>query len=385
MNHHQQQHDALNALRQAEIEARAPTLLALGLQEANAEYLADLAVFLNDALAVHQPETVGGGRLVGYHFMVEHVVEHLLAHAAPGIADGNLHIVGRLAGRNIHLSVASRELSGVICQGVQHEERQHAVGLDNGCGGLHLKRHSFHGKAGLAASHHVEELLQGEALDVQGQFTLAQLNPLGQQVVLRIDVIGQFADVFYVLRIIRRRLRMYAVWIVQVFGFMQNTVDERKDAHGERNLGALFQLAALISLHAQSGLSHLFVLLLQQVIKLVVFLLFPVEMVEEPQEEEQQDDGAKDCPYHEGQLVHGMVQQTGTRLEFAVLAGLLLQVDIDVAVIVAVGFVVDSRISHAELFADTGHQVGSLTDAAVDEGTVQIQQGTLVVLHRMIA
>ena len=166
---------------------------------------------------------------------------------------------------------------------------------------------------------------------------------------------------------------------------MQNTVDERKNAHGERNLGALFQLAALVALYAQPGLSHLLVLLLQQVIKLVVLLLFPVEMVEEPQEEEQQDDGAKDCPYHERQLVHGMVQQTGARLEFAVLAGLLLQVDIDVAVVVAIGFVVDSRISHAELFADTGNQVGSLNDAAVDEGTVQIQQGTLVVLHRMIA
>ena len=167
--------------------------------------------------------------------------------------------------------------------------------------------------------------------------------------------------------------------------FMEDTVDKRQDAHSQRHLGALFQLATLVFLHAQSGLCHLFVLLLQQIVERMVFFLFLIQLVEKPEEEEQQDNSAKDGPRHEVQLMDGIVQDTCTRLQLPILTGLLLQVDIDITVIVAVGLVIDCRISHTELFADTGYQVGSLIDARVDKCTVQIEQGTLVVLHSMIA
>ena len=81
--------------------------------------------------------------------------------------------------------------------------------------------------------------------------------------------------------------------------FMEDTVDKRQDAHSQRHLGALFQLATLVFLHAQSGLCHLFVLLLQQIVERMVFLLFLIQLVEKPEEEEQQDNGAKDGPRHE--------------------------------------------------------------------------------------
>ena len=117
----------------------------------------------------------------------------------------------------------------------------------------------------------------------------------------------------------------------------------------------------------------------------MVFLLFLIQLIEKPEEEKQQDNGAKDGPRHEVQLMDSIVQDTCTRLQLTVLTGLFLKVDIDITVIIAVGLIIDCRISHTELFADTGYQVGSLIDARVDKCTVQIEQGTLVVLHSMIA
>ena len=46
---------------------------------------------------------------------------------------------------------------------------------------------------------------------------------------------------------------------------------------------------------------------------------------------------------------------------------------------------VDSCIDHAELLADTGHQIGSLEDKRIAQGLLQIIKGSLVVAQRQTA
>ena len=74
---------------------------------------------------------------------------------------------------------------------------------------------------------------------------------------------------------------------IEVLHFMQDAVDERHDAHGQRNLGTLLEMAPLVLLDAQTGFGYLFVLLLQQVVQRVVNALLAVQMVEQPKQEQQ--------------------------------------------------------------------------------------------------
>ena len=73
------------------------------------------------------------------------------------------------------------------------------------------------------------------------------------------------------------------------------------------------------------------------------------------------------------------------RLEFAVLTRLFLQVEIEVAVVVAGSLVVQGGIGHTQLFADRGHKVGSLIDGGIGERLVQMFEGHLIVADGMIA
>ena len=166
---------------------------------------------------------------------------------------------------------------------------------------------------------------------------------------------------------------------------MANAVDEWQDAHRHRNLGTLFQVAALITLHSQTGLSDLFLLLFQQVVKLAVFFLLTIHAVEEPQQEDQEQNSDEDRKNHPVELVDLMVEDACTGFELAVLACLFLQVDIDVSVIVTLGFVIDGRVSHRQLLTNTGHQVGSLIDERIRECSVQIVEGRIVVALGMVA
>ena len=73
------------------------------------------------------------------------------------------------------------------------------------------------------------------------------------------------------------------------------------------------------------------------------------------------------------------------RLEFTVLTRLFLQVEIEVAVVVAGGLVVQGGIGHAELLADRGHEVGGLIDGGVGERLVQMFKSHFVIADGMIA
>ena len=74
--------------------------------------------------------------------------------------------------------------------------------------------------------------------------------------------------------------------------------------------------------------------------------MLPVHVIEQPEREQQQDDGNHNGTHHEVELDCRLLILTGTRLQLAVLTGSLLQVEVEVAVIVALGFIVYGRISH---------------------------------------
>ena len=65
------------------------------------------------------------------HLMVEDVAELLAAHAPSVVGNRKLYVVGILAGRDGDLAAPVCKLAGVVGQCVQHEEGQHAVGLDD--------------------------------------------------------------------------------------------------------------------------------------------------------------------------------------------------------------------------------------------------------------
>ena len=247
--------------------------MTLGLQRADTEYLADLVILLDDSLAVHQSEAVRSGRLLGDGLSVEDVCQLVVSHSATGVADGYLDIVRSLGGGNVDASVFGGKLAGVVGQRVKHEEGQHAVGLHGDGGRLDTEGDALHGKTGLVTRHEVEELLQGEALHMQVQFSLTKLYPLCQQLVLLVDVIGQLADILDMILL---------VLAIQVFHFVEDAVDKGQDTHRLRHLGALFEMATLILRHTQAGLGHLVVLLFQQIVQAVIFLALLVQSVEEP-------------------------------------------------------------------------------------------------------
>ena len=113
---------------------------------------------------------------------------------------------------------------------------------------------------------------------MQRQLALPQLYPLRQQLVLLVNLFSEFTDVFYT---------FWGIMPIEVLHLMQDTVDEGHDAHGQRHLGTLLQVATLVLLHTQTGLSHLLVLLFQLVVERAVLFLLLVQVVKEPQQEQQ--------------------------------------------------------------------------------------------------
>ena len=143
---------------------------------------------LNTALGLFVTIVVDG-------FVVEDVLQLLVSHAATCIGNGHFDIVGRLLGADGDTIALSSKLAGIVCQSVQHEKGQHTVGLDSSIGGANVEGDALHGEAMTTTAHQVEERLQRKAFDVEVEFALSQLNPLSQQVVLLVDIVGQLADI----------------------------------------------------------------------------------------------------------------------------------------------------------------------------------------------
>ena len=80
-----------------------------------------------------------------------------------------------------------------------------------------------------------------------------------------------------------------------------------------------------------------------------------------------------------------MFQLSGLGLQRTVLACLLLHVQIDIAILVTHGFVVNGCESHAHLFADAGYQIGGLVDEGILKCQLQMLQGSIVIILCQVA
>ena len=282
-----------------------------------------------------------GGQLV-----VEDMSQLLAIHADTRVGYRHLHVVWRLVGTDGHATLVGK-LACIVGQGVQHEERQYAVGLHDGLRRLHVEGDALHLETLAAAGENVEQRLQRETLDMQVELSLVQLNPMREHLVVAVYLVDEFTDVLLV--------------APPVDG-IDHAVDERQQTVDERNLGPLLQVAPFALLEVQAADVQLFAALLNLLVERAVGLLAAIQPTEEPQQEEQQDDGSDNGKENPVQLADHAVELFGTRFKLAVLSRLLLQVEVAVAVVVAGNLVVDGGIGYAELLADAGHEVGSLQD-----------------------
>ena len=161
-------------------------------------------------------------------------------------------------GANHHLSAAWRKLAGIVGDGVDHEERQGAVGLHHGIGWLHFQVYASHLETHLSLAHNVEEWLQREALDAEADGALAHLNPIGEHAVVLVDLVGQLRNIL--VSFLSDCFRFTALF--QSIHLVNHAVDKRRDAVHQRNLGALLHVSPSIfrdvELNHVAGFVHFF-------------------------------------------------------------------------------------------------------------------------------
>ena len=192
---------------------------------ADGEDLTDLPVLLDDTLAVEQPEAVGGLKIILTDgFGIEEMGELFLSHTLTGVLDGNLHAVRKFRSGDCHPAVATGKLTGIVGHRVQHEEGEHLVGFHHCLRWFYRQVHAFHLERRTTLGEDVEEMLQTEALDMQAEVSLAQLDPVGEHIVIGIDLVGEFTDVFEPL---------LTPLALQTAGLVDDTVDERRNAVDE--------------------------------------------------------------------------------------------------------------------------------------------------------
>ena len=369
----QRQQQTEDALRQTEEDAAALAGRARGGNGADGEDLADLPVLLDDTLTVEQSEAVGGLKIILTDgFGIEEMGQLLLGHTLTGVLDGDLHAVVMFRSRDGHAAVATGELTGIVGNRVQHEEGEHLVGFHHCLRRRYRQFHTLHLERCTALGEDVEESLQREALDMQAEVSLTQLNPVSEHIVIGIDLVGEFTHVVE---------PFLPALTLQTAGLVDDAVDKRCDAVDERDLRPLFQVQPLGVLHAQPLYRQLLTLLFKQVVGEILSGVFAVHVVEQPQREQQQHDGYHHRTHHDIQLYGRLLILTGSRLQLTVLTGGLLKVEIQVTVIVALLLVVDGGKGHAQLLTDRGHQVGGLVDERIGEGLLEVIEGTFVVAY----
>ena len=188
---------------------------------------------------------------------------------------------------------------------------------------------------------------------MQAEVALAQLDPIGQHVVVLADLIGELADII--------KFLLIAV-LLQATGFVDDSVNERSDAVDEGYLRPLLEVETFAVFNPETPKRQFLTPLLKQIVRDILSHMPTVHVVEQPEREQQQYDGYHHGAHHDVKLDCRLFILVGTRLQLTILTGGLLKVEIKVTVIVALRLVVDSRISHTQLFADGGHQVRGLMD-----------------------
>ena len=87
------------------------------------------------------------------------MVELFLRHTLSRIFDSNLHTVVKVGGKDADTAITGRKLTGIVGQRVEHEEREHLVGLDHGFCRLYIKGDTFHQERRPPFRQEVEERL----------------------------------------------------------------------------------------------------------------------------------------------------------------------------------------------------------------------------------
>ena len=88
--------------------------------------------------------------------MVEGVGQLFVSHATAGISHRQLDVVSLFSSRDSDAAALVGKLAGIVGQSVEHEKRQHTVGLYNSIGGLYAERYAFHIECRAATTHDVE-------------------------------------------------------------------------------------------------------------------------------------------------------------------------------------------------------------------------------------
>ena len=306
------------------------------------------------------------------NLVVEQMFKLLVGHSLAGILYFNLNVVGFYPRLHIYTTAVIGKLTGIVGQSVQHKQSKHLVGLYNSVGRLYIKFNTFHLERLPALGQHIEQGLQLEALYMQAKLALLKLYPIGKYLVIFINLVEQLA---YVLN------ALLAVVVAEAGNLMNHAIDERSDITYKRHLGTLLEILSLVLLNLQQLCGQLFTLLLVKVIGFLSLRLFLVEVIEQPQREEQQHNGQNNSYKHHVELSLLLLVLIGTCLKLAVLSGCLLQVEIHIAVLVAQLLIIDSCIGHTKLFAYRSNQIGSLVNNAVVECLLEIEEGRLIVAY----
>lgn len=235
------------------------------------------------------------------------------------------------------------------------------------------------------------------------ELSLPHLYPIGKERVIFGYLIGKLSYIAVTVlpdsvRLPTRREPLNLVY---------HPVDERDNTVDKRNLGPLLEIPALV-VDDMDYIERVFLVnVLIFVVHLthicIVSLLPPFKRFEErgqrialvgsaPQTvkgEQQKDDDDNhhhNRENHDVELSRRLSQLVSTRLKIAVLTGLFLKVEVDIAVIIALMLVVDGRVDHTQLLTDRGYKVRSLRYGLILlQGIVEASQGRIVVVNLPVA
>ena len=116
-----------------------------------------------------------------------------------------------------------RVLTGIVGQGIQHEESKCLVGLNYCIGRTDLQGKSLQFEGLTAAGHHAEELVECKILDRKTQRTLPHLYPTGQNIIIIVYLVYQFFDVG--IFVSAHVIGLGIVFRTQFFYFIANAVN----------------------------------------------------------------------------------------------------------------------------------------------------------------
>ena len=124
---------------------------------------------------------------------------------------------------------------------------------------------------------------------MQTEFALAQLDPVGEHIVVVVDLISELANVS-------------GIGLLGRFHLVEDAIDERGDAIDKREFGTLLEVATLATLHTQFHGGYLLGFLFEEIVAHLSLRLLLVQVVEEPERETEQDDGCHDSNQHQIEL-----------------------------------------------------------------------------------